>query len=378
MFDRNKKIRVLVIDDSLFMRQMISDILNDDPDIEVLDTAISGEEGLTKLEKLNPDVITLDYEMPGLDGVATLKKIMRMRFVPVIMISAHTREGGEITLEALAQGAVDFVLKPSGTVSLDIKTIKDEIVKKVKIAAGANIKAVSLQLLYNRGKKEVESVKGANYKLQANKVVAIGSSTGGTKGVELILEALPAKFPAPILIVQHMPEMFTALFADRLNRLAKITVKEGESSEEVKAGIAYIAPGGWHMTVKLDDSFELLAVRGKNEDESLKAESYKLKAKLVLTKEAPIYGLRPAVDVLLNSVAEVYGANAIGVILSGMGSDGTKGLDAIFKSGGKTIAQDEKTSVVFGMPKRAIESGAVDEVLPINKIASRILELITA
>jgi two-component system, chemotaxis family, protein-glutamate methylesterase/glutaminase len=348
------KIRVLVIDDSLFMRQMIPDILNADPDITVVGVAIHGRDGLKKIEKLNPDVVTLDYEMPGLDGIATLKRIMRDHPLPVVMISAHTRKGGEITLEALAQGAVDYVLKPSGPISLDISKVKDEIIERIKIAAQANLKAVNVRILTDSGLSK--PLKAKSYNLKANKVVAIGSSTGGTKGVELILESLPSEFPAPILIVQHMPKMFTALFADRLNRLSKMRVKEGEDKEEVKAGIAYIAPGGWHMKVQAQGS------------------SFSIQT----SKEPSVYGLRPSVDMLFKSVARAYGANAIGIILSGMGSDGTDGLEAIYKSRGKTIAQDEKTSVVFGMPRRAIEAGVVDDVLPIDKIARRITEYVKA
>jgi two-component system, chemotaxis family, protein-glutamate methylesterase/glutaminase len=358
MADQHKKIRVLVIDDSLFMRQMISDILKADSDIEVLDTAINGEDGLVKIEKLNPDVVTLDYEMPGIDGIATLKRIMSRHPLPVVMISAHTKEGGEITLEALSHGAVDYVLKPSGDILVDMRPIKDEIIEKVKIAA-----RVSIKTLKEFFKKNARELLLPQVPLADSRVVAIGSSTGGTKGVELILESLPAEFPAPILIVQHMPEMFTALFADRLNRLAKIRVKEGEEKEEIKAGTAYIAPGGWHMKVSLGGA--------RSQPKTLRGH-----ATIELTKEAPIYGLRPAVDILMRSVAEVYGTNVVGVILSGMGSDGMEGLGAIFKAGGKTIAQDEKTSVVFGMPRRAIEAGAVDDVLPIDKIAPRIIELI--
>jgi two-component system, chemotaxis family, protein-glutamate methylesterase/glutaminase len=365
--DAKHKIKVLVIDDSLFMRQMISDIFNTDPDIEVVDTAINGEEGLAKIEKLNPDVVTLDYEMPGLNGIATLKRIMSRHPLPVVMISAHTNEGGKITLEALAQGAVNYVLKPSGSFSLDIGIIKDEIIEKVKIAALANIKALARGIKFKTpGFGAEKSLKPSG--LASNYCVVIGSSTGGTNGVEMILESLPAEFPASLFVVQHMPEMFTALFANRLNYLSKITVKEGEEREDVKSGTAYIAPGGWHMKVKkvINNQY--------NEKEKLPIADYRLM--IALSKEAPIYGLRPSIDVLMCSVSEVYGANVIGVILSGMGSDGTEGLGAISLVGGKTIAQDEKTSVIFGMPKCAIEEGVVDNVLPIEKIASRIMELI--
>lgn len=355
-----RKIKVLVVDDSLFMRQMISDVLVSDPDIEVLDTANDGKEGLAKIEKLKPDVVTLDYEMPGLDGIATLKKIMREHPTPVVMISAHTPDGGKITLEALACGAIDYILKPSKDILVDIKPIKDEIIEKVKTASRVSVKTLKEFL-----EKEARDLMLPHAQLTESRVVALGSSTGGTKGIELILASLPAEFPAPLLIVQHMPEMFTALFADRLNRMAKITVKEGENGEEIKTGVAYIAPGGWHMKVSLGVAGSRL------QDKALRGP-----VTIELTKDAPIYGLRPAIDILMRSVAEIYGENAVGVILSGMGSDGAEGLGAISRQGGKTIAQDEKTSVVFGMPKRAIEVGAVDDVLPIEEIAPRIIELI--
>jgi two-component system, chemotaxis family, protein-glutamate methylesterase/glutaminase len=345
------KIKVLIVDDSLFMRQMISDILRKDPEVEVLGTATNGEEGLKKIKILKPDVVTLDYEMPGLNGVATLKKIMRQHPVPVVMISAYTKKGGEVTLEALANGAVDYILKPSGSISLDIDSISLEIVRKIKNASKANLDAAKKSAnLYGTPRK---APKGVSHDI----AVVVGSSTGGTKGVELIIESLPSGFPAPVLIVQHMPEMFTALFANRLNRLASITVKEGEEGDEVKKGIAYIAPGGWHMKIS---------------DKNHKSKNINLS----LTKDPPIFGLRPAIDPLMESVSQIYGASTIGVILSGMGSDGTNGMCAISESHGMTLAQDEATSVVFGMPRRAIESGAVDDVLPIDKIPERIMELV--
>ncbi len=359
IMEHNKKIKVLVIDDSVFMRQMISDVLAEDPEIEVAGHASNGKDGIEKAKNLLPDVITLDYQMSGLDGIAVLKRIMREHPVPVVMISAYTKEGGAVALEALREGAVDYVLKPSGEISLDIKTIKSEIIEKVKIAAQANLKALKIEVEKLKIKEESENLKSEILNLKS-KVIAIGSSTGGTKGVELILKSLPAGFPVPILIVQHMPEIFTALFANRLNRMAKITVKEGEDGEEVKAGVAYIAPGGWHMIIK----------------SKIKNQKSKI-AVIELTKDAPIYGLRPAADALFKSIAKIYGANAIGVILSGIGADGVDGLNAIYKARGRTIAQDKKTSVVFGMPKSAIEAGVVDYVLPIDKIAGKIAELIS-
>jgi two-component system, chemotaxis family, protein-glutamate methylesterase/glutaminase len=366
---KTAKIRVLIIDDSLFMRQLISEILTSQSDIEVIDTASNGHDGLLKIEKLNPDVVTLDHEMPGLTGVETLKKIMRHNPVAVIMISAHTLNGGKITLEALASGAIDYVLKPSGALSLDIKNSSHEIIEKVRIAASIDIKTVKDFL-----KKKPAKLSLPKVELAVTSIIAIGSSTGGAKGLEIILGSLPVGFPYSVLIVQHMPEMFTSLLADRLDRLGKIKVKEAENSEVVKGGVAYVAPGGWHMKVKLGS---------KNKDWDLKSGAKNLDPKkqilspeIELTKEPVVNGMRPSVDTLMHSVAAVYGAESIGVIISGMGSDGAEGLGSILHAGGQTIAQDEETSVVFGMPRRAIEAGVVADVLPIDKIAPKIIELI--
>jgi two-component system, chemotaxis family, protein-glutamate methylesterase/glutaminase len=345
------KIKVLIIDDSLFMRQMLSDILNSDPDIKVIGTANDGEEGLAKIKELKPDVVTLDYEMPGLDGLAVLKKIMHAFPTPVVMVSAYTPNSGHITLEALDNGAIDYILKPSGPVSLDLSSVKDEIINRVKVASKVSVEKLKDFLL-----KKSEKLKIFIGRKPLNKIVVIGSSTGGTRGVELILRSLPTGLSTPIVIVQHMPSIFTALFADRLNKLTDINVKEGMNREEVTAGNAYVAPGGLHMQITLEF----------NDTPSIK-----------LTKDPPVFGLRPSVDILMTSVVKIYGKNSIGVLLSGMGSDGVKGMEQICEAGGVNIAQDEKTSIIFGMPRRAIEAGVVDDILPIDKIAGRIVELIS-
>lgn len=360
-----KKIKVLVVDDSVFMRQMISDILGEDSDIEVVGQSSNAKDGIQKIKELSPDVVTLDYQMPGFDGIAALKIIMKECPTAVVMISAYTREGGKIALEALREGAIDYVLKPSGEISLDITTIKKEITEKIKTAAGASFRALQESL-----SREVKKISFLPHAAAETHLIAIGSSTGGTRGIELILGSLPAEFPSPILIVQHMPEMFTALFAERLNRISKITVKEGKDGEEIRKGVAYIAPGGWHMKIKKVISNQQ-PVTGKE----LPVIDYQLR--ITLTKDSPVHGLRPSVDVLMSSVAKVCGRNSIGIILSGMGRDGVDGMGEIFATGGATIAQDEATSVIFGMPREAIAEGVVGHILPIDGIAGKIVELIS-
>jgi two-component system, chemotaxis family, protein-glutamate methylesterase/glutaminase len=349
-----KIIRALVIDDSLFMRQILTDILTGDGEVEVVAAAHDGKEGVELIEKFKPDVVTLDFEMPVMDGVATLKKIMRNRPTPVVMISAYTKEGAEITLEALSMGAVDFVAKPSGSISLDLKNVGAEIVEKVKKAASANLKA------FEHARARVKKFDASRVDVNAKSAILIGASTGGTVGVEAILRALPSNFTIPILIVQHMPEFFTEIFANRLDKVSKLKVKEGEDGEEVRAGTAYIAPGNWHMEIEKD--------------------SHELSAPITITlnQNMPVFGLRPSVDKLMQSAASVYKENALGILLSGMGTDGVKGMEAVDDAGGFTIAQDEETSAVFGMPCRAIEAGVVDEVLPISNIPYSILKHFSA
>lgn len=349
------KITVLIIDDSFFMRKILADILESDARIEVIGTAKNGKEGLEKIKELKPKVVTLDYEMPEWNGIETLRHIMRESPVAVIMLSAFTREDAEITLQALREGAVDYILKPSGAVSWDIEQIKSQIIQKIKGATLIDVAKLK-ELLRKKSKrivfrKEIPLL---------DKVVAIGASTGGPQTLELILKQFPQDLPSAVLTVQHMPKVFTKLFAERLDSVCDIRVKEAEQGEIIKKGTAYIAPGGWNMEVKS------------------KAKSQKSKVGVIeLTKESPVDNLRPSIDVLMKSVAKEYKDNAIGVVLTGMGSDGAEGIIAINEAGGKTIAQDEDSSIIFGMPKRAIESGAVNEVLGMDKIAGRILEILS-
>jgi len=326
---------VLVVEDSIFMRNVISDIINSDPQLQVIGTARDGEEALSKLDVLEPDVITLDIEMPRMDGLSVLKQIMKRKPKPVIMLSALTREGAIYTLKALECGAVDYITKPSGNISLDLHTIKDEIISKIKIAASANLP-----------KLKIKSISIESCELGDN-VVAIGASTGGPQALTYVLTSLPQNIP-PILIVQHMPEGFTKSFAERLDKLCKFRVKEAEEGDYISKDLVLIAPGGFHMTVSKT-------------------------GRIRLDRAPPIHGVRPAVDPMMTFVARFYKSRAVGVILTGMGRDGAYGMKKIKEYGGVTIAQDEKTSVVFGMPKAAIEEGCVDVVLPLHKIPIEIM-----
>lgn len=333
-------INVLVVDDSAFMRKMISDMLNSDPDIRVVDTARDGQDAIEKVGKLRPDAITLDLEMPRLDGLAALAYIMNRHPTPVVLLSAVTKKGAEETIKALEYGAVDFITKPSGNISLDIHVLRNEIIKKVKLATLAKVKKVKFAA------RRVVKVKFA----ERRRAVVIGASTGGPQALVEVLRKLPGNIPACLLVVQHMPRGFTKSFAERLDSLSDLEVKEAEEGDSLRPGSALVAPGDYHMLV---------------EDSVVK-----------LNQGDRLHGVRPAIDVTMKSAAEAFGADTVGVLLSGMGEDGALGMKAIREKGGVTIAQDEETSVIFGMPKAAIELGSVDKVVPISQISIEILRLL--
>ena len=351
----NKKIRVLVVDDSALMRMMISDILNTEKGIEVVAVAKDGEDGIKKVIELKPDVVTLDIEMPRLDGLHALGYIMSEIPTPVVMVSAYTQKGADATFRALEYGAVDFVSKPSGPISGDLAVISDELVAKVKVAASVDLD----KLKFIRPKKITKKyLKAKPKKISPEvKVIAIGSSTGGPRALGQILPQLKSDIPAALLIVQHMPKDFTETFAARLDRESKIDIKQAEAGDRIEPGKALIAPGDYHMTVGR-------VLSGKETVGVIK-----------LNQEPPVYGLRPTVDNMMLSVAEVYGDKAVGVLLTGMGSDGAKGMKAIKDNKGKTITQDENTCVVYGMPKAAIEEGVINKVVPLEKIAEEISKI---
>jgi two-component system, chemotaxis family, protein-glutamate methylesterase/glutaminase len=348
-------IRVLIVDDSVVVRKVLSDGLKVDPEIEVAGTAADGSIALAKIPLLNPDLITLDIEMPVMTGLQTLVEIRKLYpKLPVIMFSTLTERGASITLDALALGASDYATKPQNTGGLEatLSLIVRELVPKIKG-------------LCQRGKTKEEEAKSASITqgvtLAPSKakgllspsridVVAIGTSTGGPNALAVVLPAIPRDFPVPIVIVQHMPPLFTRMLAERLQKLSAITVREGKLGEELKAGEAWIAPGDFHMKV------------------TRKKET----AKLEFSQDPPENACRPAVDVLFRSVASAYGANALAVVLTGMGSDGVRGAQQLKQVGAQVIVQDEESSVVWGMPGQVAAAGFADAIYPLESIASQV------
>ena len=350
-----KKIRVLNVDDSALMRQVLASLLAKDPEIEVIGSAPDPYIAREKIKALNPDVITLDVEMPRMDGITFLEKLMRGHPMPVVMVSSLTEAGCQTTLRALELGAVDFITKPKIDLREGMDEVAHDLISKVKAAAQARVRPLLV-----KGEASASETKYASRNTPhgsssamiktTDTIIAIGSSTGGTEAVKDVLEVLPPNTP-PILITQHMPERFTKTWADRMNGLCRISVKEAEDGDSVLPGHALVAPGGYHMA--LERSGARYTVR--------------------INQDPPVNRHRPSVDVLFASVARYAGANAVGVILTGMGGDGAKELLTMKQAGAFTIAQDEASCVVFGMPKEAIKAGGVDKILPLSDIAGAIV-----
>jgi two-component system chemotaxis response regulator CheB len=351
------KTRVLVVDDSALMRRVIWGLLEEDPEIQVVGSAVDGLDAIEKVHQLQPDVVTLDVEMPRLDGLQTLGYLMSEHPVPCIMLSAYTPRGAETTLRALDYGAADFVQKPSGAVSLNLERVRDELLEKIKVAKGIDLKRLPFRPGSGLGgaiapPKAVQAK--APSPVDRGSVVAIGTSTGGPRALAALIPGLPKGFPAPVLVVQHMSAGFTRSLAERLDRDSQLRVKEAEAGERLEAGTVYLAPGDWHMEVKRGPGGVLVA----------------------LDQRPPILGVRPCADLLFLSVAEAYKEKAVGVVLTGMGRDGTKGLKAMRAEGARTVAQDEASSIVYGMPRAAYAAGCVERVLGLDRIAAGIVELL--
>lgn len=338
-------IRVLIVDDSATARAVLSDILSGDPMIEVVGTASDAYIARDKIVELRPDVICLDVEMPRMDGITFLKRLMHYMPIPVIMVSSLTQAGAKTTLEALESGAVDFVPKPHSHIYDGKDEMRDELIAKIKIASRVKVKQ---HLLRNTAQANTTSLAETT-----NKILAIGASTGGTEALKDVLMGLPRNAPGTI-VVQHMPANFTGAFAERLNSLCAMEVREARNGDSITPGLVLIAPGDYHMVVRRSGARYYVEI-GSGEKVS---------------------GHRPSADVLLNSVAKIAGANAIGVILTGMGGDGAKGLLAMRNAGARTIGQDEASCVVYGMPKVAYELGAVENQLTLSKIANAILAVL--
>ena len=320
------------------MQKVLVDLLQSDSQISVIGTARDGEEALSKIKSLRPDVVTLDIEMPRMNGLTTVRKIMATNPLPVVMISALAQREAQLTLKALEFGAVDYVPKPSGPISLNMNDVKAELISKVKTAASANIRQVKPLLAETVASSKAES---------SDKIISIAASTGGPAAVAYVLRNIPENTP-PILVVQHMQKGMTKFFSQGLNQECKIKVKEAEEGDVVQEGLALIAPGGFHMLVTKT-------------------------GKVQLTTSPPVNYVRPSADVTMKSVAKNYASRNIGVVLTGMGVDGARGVEAIKKKGGVTIAQDKKTCVVFGMPSAAINTGCVDFVTPLESIPKEIM-----
>ncbi|MEQ8763295.1 MAG: chemotaxis response regulator protein-glutamate methylesterase [Planctomycetota bacterium] len=348
-------IRVLIIDDSALIRDMLTQLINADPELEVVGTAPDPLIAREKIKQLDPDVLTLDVEMPRMDGITFLRNLMRLRPMPVVMVSSLTEKGADVTLAALELGAVDFVSKPKIDVARGLEAYQEEIVEKIKVAADARVRP-----LKESGPKAVDPsltadaviAKAAPLKhyRTTDQLIAIGASTGGTEAIKDVVSALPADSPG-IVITQHIPKAFSTSFANRLDSVSAVSVKEAEDGDEIRPGHAYLAPGDEHLMVERSGARFLCRVKAG----------------------PPVNRHCPSVDVLFRSVAQNVGPNAIGAILTGMGKDGAAGLKEMRDAGAPTFAQDERTSVVWGMPGEAVEVGAVDEVLPLHEIAGAIL-----
>lgn len=346
-------VKVLIVDDSAFMRNALSTMLSSDREISIVGTARDGIEAVEKVASLRPDVVTMDVEMPRMDGIAALKHIMAENPVPVIMVSSLTVDGAKVTLDALDFGAVDFIPKNLSELSINIVKIKELLLDKVKqIGRKGLARKRSGPVVRQAAPAVVMHPPVRTTGERRIGIVAIGTSTGGPRALQDIIPKLPKDFPVPIVIAQHMPPNFTGPFAERLDQLSQITVKEAVEGEALRPGVAVIAPGRGHMRVK--------RVRG-------------IDTIVSISEDRENYTYRPSVDALMMTVAEYFPGRALGVILTGMGNDGLNGLIALKKTGGRVFAQDEETCVVYGMPKAVVEAGIADKVLPIEAMAGEIV-----
>ena len=345
-----KRIRVLVVDDSALIRRMLTEILEQDPEIEVVGTAQDPHIAREKIKQLNPDVLTLDVEMPRMDGVTFLRNMMRLRPMPVVMVSTLTQKGSEVALDALELGAVDFIAKPKADIAHTFGDYAEEIIAKVRMASMARVH-VPTTFSKRQSADVILPEKKVRHFKTTDQLIALGASTGGTEAIRQVLAAMPADSPA-MVITQHIPEAFSRSFAERMNSCSQLTVSEACDGDQILPGHVYIAPGDRHLMVIRDGA----------------------RFRCALSDGPPVNRHRPSVDVMFRSVAQNIGPNALGVILTGMGDDGARGLLEMKQAGAKTIVQDEKSSVVWGMPGEAVKLGCVDAVVPLLGIAKKVHE----
>jgi len=345
---------VLVVDDSAFMRKVVSEIVDSSDEFRVVGTARNGLDAIRKVHDLDPEVVTLDIVMPELDGIQALGYIMSETPRPVVMLSAAADAAGdELTIRALELGAVDFVRKPSGQISLDLASVRERLLEALRASLQVNLRGVGLLA---RPRVAPPAVAHIGRRGAASRVVAIAASTGGPRALAEVVPALPGALDAAVLIVQHMPRGFTRSLAQRLDQMSAFTVREAEDGAPIQHGHAYVAPGGSHMRVVVGPDGACIA----------------------LDSGPAVWGVRPAADPLLRSVAELFGARAVGVVLTGMGRDGAEGLRALHDAGGRGIAQDRATSTIYGMPQAAVAAGGVDRVCALGDVAAAIAELLDA
>lgn len=345
-------IRVLVVDDSALMRQLLTEILAAAPDIEVVGSAQDPYVARDRIKELNPDVLTLDVEMPRMDGLTFLRNLMRLRPMPVVMVSSLTERGAEVTLHALELGAVDFVRKPDGPIAAGMREYADELIEKIRTAATIKVRPLQVAPAMTAESQPARAISSFR---TTDRVLAIGASTGGTEAIKEVLMRLPPDTPG-VVIAQHIPAGFSAAFAERMNRQTGLVVKEAADGDRIMLGHAYIAPGDYHLQLARDGARYVCR----------------------LDRGEPVNRHRPSVDVLFRSVAKAAGANAAAALLTGMGADGAQGLKELYDLGVHTIAQDEATSVVWGMPGEAVKRGGAVEVLPLPDIAAALLKGLAA
>jgi two-component system chemotaxis response regulator CheB len=347
----DSKVRVLIVDDSALMRKLLGDMLSSDPRVEVVGTAKDGIDGLGKVKALSPDVVTLDIEMPNKNGLEVLEELMRTHPLPVIMVSSLTQEGAQVTLKALSLGCVDFVGKPSGAISLDIKSVAADLIEKVVMAKSARLRPLS------KTKAADMLPRPAVPRLRPGRreILAIAASTGGPMALQQLIAALPRNFPLPIVITQHMPKDFTASFAKRLDSLSELSVAEAAEGMPLRPGLAVVAPGGAHLIVKRRIPGGVFCG---------------------LSDAPPVLSVKPSANIMFLSVADEFGGNVLGVILTGMGRDGTDGAAVLHSKGAYIIAESQETCVVYGMSRAAVEAGVVDELLPLPYIADALVRCV--